>query len=135
MEQYIQFPSLKDRRQKLAMIRQKYPDAALDASCVPALFVVNGSLPLESPSMMSPSSNGPTLSTVFYFAIKISTIESIESIVAGRKGDDGAASSDGGGGGDVMGPREAAIRLLQRFCAEADTNDKVFSRFKCIGMV
>ena len=139
MEQYIQFPALQGRRRKLAAVQAKVGgQQALDLSGVPALFVVHGALPLESPSMMSPSSNGPTLSAVFYFAIKQTTIDALEDLAANTAADGGAAGSGGGGGGGgskAGGEGEAAVKLLRRFCAEADKNGKMFSRFKCIGMV
>ena len=53
-------------------------------------------------------------------AIKISTIEAIESIVAGRKGDDGAASSDGGGGKHTLrGSAGASLAQVRPSLADA----------------
>lgn len=91
----------------------KFPSVERDTHhpVVPSMFVVNGSIPLESPSMVSPSTNGATLNAVFYFAIKKSTCDSLADL-------------------STAAP---AVRLLYEWCRTALDVPDMFARFKCIG--
>jgi hypothetical protein len=92
----------------------RYPSLDLDThhEGVPQLFIVNGSLPMETPSMMSPASDGKTLNVLFYFAIRPSTCEALANLATAPP----------------------AVKLLKEFCTKAPNTPNMFGRFKCIGM-
>jgi hypothetical protein len=92
----------------------RYPQVPRDThhpNIVPALLVINGSLPLEAPTMLSPASDGPTLNALFYFAIKQSTCDALADVATAP----------------------SAVKLLLKWCTNAQTQPDVFARFKCIG--
>lgn len=80
---------------------------------VPPFFIVHGILPLETPSMMSAPTDGPTFNAIFYFRIKPSTAQALADLAS----------------------QPPSVRLLERFCAEAETNPTIFNRFKAVGML
>jgi len=96
-----------------AYLRFPHIDRDTNHAAVPSLMVVNGTLPLEAPSMLSSTSDGPTINAVFYFAIKQSTCDALRDL-------SGAAP---------------AIKLLAAWCASALEAPDMFARFKCIGSV
>eukprot|EP00613_Pedinella_sp_CCMP2098_P020007 CAMPEP_0171688532 /NCGR_PEP_ID=MMETSP0991-20121206/3945_1 /TAXON_ID=483369 /ORGANISM="non described non described, Strain CCMP2098" /LENGTH=869 /DNA_ID=CAMNT_0012276479 /DNA_START=34 /DNA_END=2643 /DNA_ORIENTATION=+ len=93
----------------------RYPPVPRDThhASVPALLVVNGSLPLEAPSMLSPATDGPTLNALFYFAIKQSTCDALANLATAPNG----------------------VKLLHKWCSHAPAHPETFARFKCIGLV
>jgi hypothetical protein len=98
LESYLRFPQI---------------DRDTHHPAVPSLLVVNGTLPLEAPSMLSSSADGPTLNAVFYFAIKPSTCDALRDLAAAPP----------------------AVKLLAAWCAGCLEAPDTFARFKCIGSV
>jgi len=100
---------LTDFSQKL-----QYPQPNVDThhADVPPIIVMNGSLPMESPSVMSPASDGKTLNVLFFFIIRQATCDALAD----------------------LSTAPPAVRLLKEFCSKAPTNPDMFARFKCIGM-
>ena len=98
LEEYLRFPHI---------------DRDTNHAAVPSFMVVNGTLPLEAPSMLSATSDGPTINAVFYFAIKQSTCDALKDLAAAAP----------------------AVKLLAAWCASALEAPAMFARFKCIGSV
>lgn len=92
----------------------RYPEPDIDThhQAVPPMIIMNGTIPTETPSMMSPASDGPTLNVLFFFAIKPTTCDALADLKTAPP----------------------AVRLLADFCSKAQTKPEMFARFKCIGM-
>lgn len=103
------------------------------------------SLP-QAPSMLASNADGPTLNSVFYFAVTESTVQvnpSVDPLIivgplsvgSAQHARPSAAFHQALRASEEGADIPPAVDLLRRFCTTAEEEATMFGRFKCIGML
>ena len=93
----------------------------------PDLFIVTVALPTDPPKLGRTSSDGGGYTITIYLAMKQETRDLLRRVTA-----DGYDPSKEDYGDDIQRTRVNAVRLLEEWVRRAPTDQKWFSRFKCV---
>jgi hypothetical protein len=118
-----------------------------NGSSVPALLVMNVQVPVQPRAMFGARKLPPTVNAVFYMRLTPETAAAVARLEAAQNGSGGglpesqAGAADGGasagGAAAAAGPRALAedgpLRLLLRWCRDAQTDDVLRGTLKLIG--